>query len=224
MKLNYLDSSNLENQRGLEKVKVKFNKVNCIVGSNGSGKTRLLEQILEKLKKKNYEDFLNKSITDIGVKLQDFDVRQSEILGKEFYQDETKSTPLQSQVDINNRNFTKNNLNKNIVTYLDRDMEIKQLSEKDFLKEFEENIKELGEIWSIVEKERVSGYEHRAPNRKQKKNTNVNITTQPNGGCLLQFNKNTGKITIVKKDIVNDNISNTCLDLVLDISDIEPVN
>ena len=41
----------------------------------------------------------------------------------------------------NNMNFTKNNMNKNIVTYLSRDMEVKQISEREFIKEFEENIK-----------------------------------------------------------------------------------
>jgi hypothetical protein len=45
--------------------------------------------------------------------------------------------------NTNNQNFTKQNLNKKIVTYLDRDMEIKQLTEKTFLAEFEENIKKL---------------------------------------------------------------------------------
>lgn len=43
----------------------------------------------------------------------------------------------------NNMNFTKNNMNKNIVTYLSRDMEVKQISEREFIKEFEENIKKL---------------------------------------------------------------------------------
>ena len=42
-----------------------------------------------------------------------------------------------------NMNFTKNNMNKNIVTYLDCDMEVKQISEREFIKEFEENIKKL---------------------------------------------------------------------------------
>jgi putative phage-type endonuclease len=65
---------------------------------------------------------------------------------------------------------------------------------------FKDNISSLEEIWTIVEKERVSGYEHRAPNRKQKKET-IDLTTKPTGGCLLQFNKETGKITVVKKDI-----------------------
>jgi hypothetical protein len=43
----------------------------------------------------------------------------------------------------NNMNFTKNNMNKNIVTYLDSDMEVKQISEREFIKEFENNIKKL---------------------------------------------------------------------------------
>ena len=65
---------------------------------------------------------------------------------------------------------------------------------------FKDNIRSLEEIWTTIEKERVSGYEHRAPNRKQKKET-VDLTTKPTGGCLLQFNKETGKITVVKKEI-----------------------
>ena len=43
----------------------------------------------------------------------------------------------------NNMNFTKHNMNKNIVTYLSRDMEVKQISEREFIKEFENNIKNL---------------------------------------------------------------------------------
>jgi hypothetical protein len=43
----------------------------------------------------------------------------------------------------NNMNFTKNNMNKNIVTYLDYNMELKQISEREFIKEFEHNIKKL---------------------------------------------------------------------------------
>jgi len=43
----------------------------------------------------------------------------------------------------NNMNFTKNNMNKNIVTYLDNDMEIKQISEREFIKDFQENINKL---------------------------------------------------------------------------------
>lgn len=67
---------------------------------------------------------------------------------------------------------------------------------------FKDNIGSLEEIWNIVEKERISGYEHRAPNRRQKKET-LDITTNQNGSCLLQFNKETGKITVIKKDADN---------------------
>ena len=67
---------------------------------------------------------------------------------------------------------------------------------------FKDNIPLLQEIWTIIEKERISGYEHRAPNRKQKK-TLVENTTNTGSGCLLQFNKETGKINVIKKDIDN---------------------
>jgi len=70
---------------------------------------------------------------------------------------------------------------------------------------FKDNISLLKEIWCIVEKERVSGYEHRAPNRKQKKEL-IDITNPPTNGCLLQFNKETGKIAVVKKDCDNNPI------------------
>lgn len=68
---------------------------------------------------------------------------------------------------------------------------------------FRDNIGFLKEIWGIIEKERVSGYEHRSPNRKQKKelvDLSGNDNSKSSGGCLLQFNKETGKITVIKKD------------------------
>jgi putative phage-type endonuclease len=67
---------------------------------------------------------------------------------------------------------------------------------------FKDNIYSLQEIWNIIERERISGYEHRAPNRKQKKEL-LEITPNTTSGCLLQFNKETGKITVIKKDIDN---------------------
>jgi putative phage-type endonuclease len=65
---------------------------------------------------------------------------------------------------------------------------------------FKDNIDELAEIWSIIVSERVSGFEHRAPNRKSKPLdgfaaiSNANISNK----CLLNFNKDTGKITVIK--------------------------
>jgi putative phage-type endonuclease len=65
---------------------------------------------------------------------------------------------------------------------------------------FKDNINDVKELWTIVEKERVSGYEHRAPNRKQKREKSIDLTTKSSGGCLLQFNKETGKITVIKRE------------------------
>jgi putative phage-type endonuclease len=50
---------------------------------------------------------------------------------------------------------------------------------------FNDNICHLKHIWDIIEKERISGHEHRAPNRKQKKE--VPIMTPTSNGCLLHF-------------------------------------
>jgi putative phage-type endonuclease len=73
---------------------------------------------------------------------------------------------------------------------------------------FKDNVKYLDDIWTIIEKERISGYEHRAPNKRKKElpnntaqitnffmpntNTNTNINANANNsGCLLKFNKTT---------------------------------
>jgi hypothetical protein len=64
---------------------------------------------------------------------------------------------------------------------------------------FKDNIKELEELWKIVEKERITGYEHRAPNKREPKKENYDKPF--NSGCLLQFNKETGKITVAKLNI-----------------------
>jgi hypothetical protein len=64
---------------------------------------------------------------------------------------------------------------------------------------FKDNISLLQDIWTIIEKERISGYEHRAPNRKQKKES-IDITTLTTSKCLLPFNN---KINVIKKDVDN---------------------
>jgi hypothetical protein len=76
---------------------------------------------------------------------------------------------------------------------------------------FKDNIGELEYIWGIIKKERISGFEHRGPNRKIKKEVIANGGLSDKsggggggGGCFLQFNKDTGKITVVK----NTNNSN----------------
>ena len=68
---------------------------------------------------------------------------------------------------------------------------------------FEDNIKEMEELWNTVLKERVSGFEHRAPNRKTKSNAFdllANLQqdhSQSKSKCLLKFNN------IVKLDSVD---------------------
>jgi putative phage-type endonuclease len=52
---------------------------------------------------------------------------------------------------------------------------------------FKNNIEQLEKVWKIIEEERVTGYEHRAPNKKPKKEQfNPFVESQ---GCLLKFNK-----------------------------------
>jgi putative phage-type endonuclease len=62
---------------------------------------------------------------------------------------------------------------------------------------FKDNVKELEDIWDTIKKERVTGYQHREPNRKQKKTENTIV--KPSEGCLLRFNKDTCKINVIKK-------------------------
>jgi putative phage-type endonuclease len=52
---------------------------------------------------------------------------------------------------------------------------------------FQDNIPELQEMWNIIEKERVSGFEHRAPNRKTKKYDETVGPIQNAFGCLLPY-------------------------------------
>ena len=54
---------------------------------------------------------------------------------------------------------------------------------------FKNNIGQLENVWKIIEKERVSGYEHRAPVKKQKKELFNTFVEKESQGCLLKFNK-----------------------------------
>ena len=62
---------------------------------------------------------------------------------------------------------------------------------------FKNNIGQLEKVWKIIEEERITGYEHRAPNRKQKKETGYKpfVNTQ-HSGCFLK---------IIKLDTNNEN-------------------
>lgn len=57
---------------------------------------------------------------------------------------------------------------------------------------FQNNIGQLEKVWKTIEEERITGYEHRAPNKKPKKEYSspfININTSESQGCLLKFNK-----------------------------------
>lgn len=55
---------------------------------------------------------------------------------------------------------------------------------------FKNNIPQLEKVWKIIEQERVSGYEHRAPVKKVKKETdNKPFTSTGTQGCLLKWIK-----------------------------------
>jgi len=60
---------------------------------------------------------------------------------------------------------------------------------------FKNNIQALENVWNIIEKERITGYEHRAPNKKTKinkepLNTIGNyFTSSTHNGCLIKIDK-----------------------------------
>ena len=55
---------------------------------------------------------------------------------------------------------------------------------------FKNNIAQLEKVWKTIEEERITGYEHRAPNKKPKKETSKPLVrTNDTQGCLLKFNK-----------------------------------
>ena len=54
---------------------------------------------------------------------------------------------------------------------------------------FKNNIEQLENIWKIIEAERVTGYEHRAPVKRHKKEQLKPFIEKESQGCLLKFNK-----------------------------------
>ena len=54
---------------------------------------------------------------------------------------------------------------------------------------FKNNIPQLEKVWKIIEQERLSGYEHRAPVRKAKKEAEKPFLTTGTQGCLLKWIK-----------------------------------
>ena len=60
---------------------------------------------------------------------------------------------------------------------------------------FKNNIQSLQNVWNIIEKERITGYEHRAPNKKPKNNKETlntignYFTSTTSNGCLIKIDK-----------------------------------
>lgn len=54
---------------------------------------------------------------------------------------------------------------------------------------FKNNIGKLENVWKIIEEERITGYEHRAPNRKQKKEGFKPFVNTEHSGCFLKIVK-----------------------------------
>jgi putative phage-type endonuclease len=54
---------------------------------------------------------------------------------------------------------------------------------------FKNNIEQIEKVWKIIETERITGYEHRAPVKKQKKEYLKPFVEKETQGCLLKFNK-----------------------------------
>jgi hypothetical protein len=54
---------------------------------------------------------------------------------------------------------------------------------------FKNNIEQLEKVWKIIETERVTGFEHRAPTKKLKKEPLKPFVEKESQGCLLKFNK-----------------------------------
>ena len=59
---------------------------------------------------------------------------------------------------------------------------------------FQDNIQGIADIWSTIERERVSGYEHRAPNRRVKKEK-TGGDNEFQGSCFLKITKLTQEET-----------------------------
>lgn len=54
---------------------------------------------------------------------------------------------------------------------------------------FNQNVHKLENVWKTIEKERISGYEHRAPNRKPKKEYSKSYSEPSNDVCFLKVVK-----------------------------------
>ena len=77
---------------------------------------------------------------------------------------------------------------------------------------FQDNVHTLKELWGIIEKDRISGFEHRAPKKRIKKEDvlGLNVNNIEINSCLLNIDKSSGKIIVAKlNNTPNSNIDTT---------------
>jgi putative phage-type endonuclease len=76
---------------------------------------------------------------------------------------------------------------------------------------FEDHISELEKVWKIIEQERISGYQHRAPNKRPPKlEQSTKISNYFAQGCLLDLNKiKVTKLSNQEDDNSNNSNNNT---------------
>jgi putative phage-type endonuclease len=78
---------------------------------------------------------------------------------------------------------------------------------------FNDNINTLVELWNIIEKERITGYEHRSPKKRIKKEVETQDVKNQDIRCLLKpivtNNTNINNTNINNTNINNTNINNT---------------
>ena len=100
---------------------------------------------------------------------------------------------------------------------------------------FNAAVKEFGDVWKIIEHERIHGYEHRAPMKREKKEKVVIECNIDNSGCLintekvlyLQEDDNTTVNKTVNNDVnttVNNDVNNDVNTTVNNDETIEPVS
>lgn len=63
---------------------------------------------------------------------------------------------------------------------------------------FTSSLGKLQAVWDIIEKERISGFAHRAPNKRVKKDIDKLEPIKGNG-CMLNFNKDDGKFVLLNQ-------------------------
>ena len=90
--------------------------------------------------------------------------------------------------------------NKNIYWKLDEYSCILVLRNKIW---YDAAVMKLLDIWDIIEKERITGYSHRAPKSSNKKSNKSFIDDKPFNGCLIHIDNN-NNITINEKAIVSE--------------------